>query len=180
MQRPAEPVARRLCEAERDEAVVAAPHQRGRQLEALKAGDLLRARADQPAHRALDVRDPRTRHRVRAEGREPLRVRRAHAVVVEERPAVEALRVALGGPQSEPDRRRAQPDRHPVAPDSGRPVDHEPLQALAVLGREAGGEAAAERVCDQHRPLVAGVVEQRREPGSERRRVKPGDRVGLP
>ena len=179
MQRPPQPGARRLGEAERDEAVVPAPQQRGRDRDALQAGHRLGAERDQPAHRPLDVRDARPRHRVRAERGEPRRILAAHAVEVEERQAVEPLRVALGRAQREPDRRHAQAERHPVPPDAGRAVDDEPLEQLAVLGREAGGEAASERVCDQRRRLVAGHPQQRAEPGRERRGVEPVDRLRL-
>ena len=72
-----------------------------------------------------------------------------------------------------------QPERHPVAPDPGRPVDDEPLEARAVVPGEARREAAAERMCHEHRGLLAGQPEERAEPIRERRCVQPRDRLGL-
>jgi hypothetical protein len=182
VQRPAEPGARSLGQAERDETVVPARQQRDRDSDAAELGvrDLLRPGLDQLPHGPLDVRNPRTASGIRAEGVQPLRVLPPGLVEIEERPAIESLRVALGGAQSEPDCHDAESERHAVPADPRRSVDHQPAHEIAMRDCEPRGEAAVQGVRDHGGLLLARRAEQLAEPVGECHVGQAGDRLGLP
>ena len=89
VQRPTEPARSRPRRGRAGRSGRGGPRAASPGPRALQAGDRLRAGARSAAHRPLDMRHARTRERVGAERGEPLRVLRARAVEVEERPAIE-------------------------------------------------------------------------------------------
>jgi hypothetical protein len=70
----------------------------------LGVGNALRPGLDEPVHRPPDVRDARTRDRVRAERVEPRRIPTAGLLAIQEREALEALLAPLVRPEREADR----------------------------------------------------------------------------
>ena len=178
-QGPAEPGARRLAQAHWHEAVVAAPEQLRGDRYAPQYGvvDLLRATADELTHRALDVRQAGASAGVVAEGPEPSGIAGASPVEIEERQALEALRVLFGGAYRESDRRDPQVPWHPVRAYPGRAVDQQPFQLVAVLGGEAGGETPEQRVGDERWPLRRGQAHQLHQPACECRMIQTGERL---
>ena len=136
-----------LGEAERDEAVVQAQTQRRRDLDAVEVGTgscrssisrrIVRLTCGTRARASGRRRTRRTTPgRARARGRRRQNAQRS-----------KRSRCASRA-QREPDRPVTAGRAASVRPTPGA-VDHEPLEPLAVLGREAGGEAAAERVRDE-------------------------------
>ena len=139
-----------------------------------RPGTGLRAERDQPAHRPLDVRDaapaPSCPRRTRRTTPDPRRRTRSRS-----KNARRSNRSALRSDGRSANRIAVtrSPSGMRYRPTPGARVDDEPLEELAVLGREAGGEAAAERVCDQRRGLVAGHTRaaRRTRPRTSRRRA---------
>ena len=119
---------------------------------------------DQPPHGALDAGIARSRQRARPRARRTSRGSRSRA----RSRSWSARRskrsaVARGRPEREAHRGDPQADGHAVRADARGAVDDEPAQELAVGGREARGEAAAQRVGDEHRRA------RRRSAGAARR-----------
>ena len=180
VQRPAESLARTLGKLKRNEPVVPAPEQAGRDGDSPQLGvwKPLRAAGDQLPHRALDVWHACAVVHLLSEGIEPAGLARPEPLVVEERPALEPLGVISRRPQAEPDRDDAQAERHPVGPDRRGAVEDQPAHQPSMLCRQPGGEAAAERVGHERGRIVARVSDQIAEPFAEHV-VKVIDRLRL-
>ena len=167
VQRPAVAEARRLRDLEPRREIVPAPDQRGRDADPRRVVQRCREVGHQAAERAHGARRSRLLDVGGLERLPPLAHRLAHAVEVERAPAPQSLVRLLAGVCEEALERGAEGGGGLEGGQPERVHEHQAAEPVAVAGREAQRDRAAERVADEHRGRRAGALDQLAEPRAD-------------